>query len=44
MVMNDTNPQIDVIVIDNATFPFTSLVAQFDITAEGKINNKNTPS
>ena len=27
IVINDSNPQIDVIVIDNATFPFTSLVA-----------------
>ena len=27
MVTNDISPQIEVIVIDNATFPFTSLVA-----------------
>ena len=44
MDINDTNPQIEVMVIDKATFPLTSLVAQFDITAEGRINNKNTPS
>ena len=27
IVINDTNPQIEVMVIDNATFPLTSLVA-----------------